>query len=193
MTLAWRAILCTRGNPLRAAFFAEYTETNREYIPLDAAQTLVDGGRPLVSANFVVPYPPGFPILVPRPDRLDRHPRLPATGRRQGNPRLPTRTGPVRVHRNRPRSPRAPPWKPGRHPRHRRRSGRPGAGARSTADTVTPAAGQISYTALRPTPGWKRSRGSASRAASSASCFAAVEEIGSGFSPDASRTRATPD
>jgi arginine decarboxylase len=65
VTLAWRAILCTRGNPLRAAFFAEYTETNREYIPLDAAQTLVDGGRPLVSANFVVPYPPGFPILVP--------------------------------------------------------------------------------------------------------------------------------
>ena len=55
---------CPDGD-MRAAFYAGYTETNREYIPLDAAQTLVDGGRPLVSANFVVPYPPGFPILVP--------------------------------------------------------------------------------------------------------------------------------
>jgi len=55
---------CPDGD-MRAAFYAGYTETNREYIPLDAAQTLVDAGRPLVSANFVVPYPPGFPILVP--------------------------------------------------------------------------------------------------------------------------------
>ena len=26
---------------------------------------LLKGGRALVSANFVIPYPPGFPVLVP--------------------------------------------------------------------------------------------------------------------------------
>ena len=121
---------CPDGD-MRAAFYAGYTETNREYIPLDAAQT-AGRRRPHPGLHQLRrPLSTRIPDPGTRPGRLDRHPRLPASGRRQGDPRLPTRTGPVRVHRNRPRSSRAPPWEPGRHPRHCRRSGRPGAGARS--------------------------------------------------------------
>ncbi len=31
----------------------------------DAARAVADGTRELVSAGFVTPYPPGFPVLVP--------------------------------------------------------------------------------------------------------------------------------
>ena len=52
---------------LRAAFFLAYDESNCEYLPLSAigAEELVERGREVVSSNFVIPYPPGFPILVP--------------------------------------------------------------------------------------------------------------------------------
>ena len=43
-----------------------YEESNCEYLmmegPLEAA---MEAGREVVSASFVTPYPPGFPILVP--------------------------------------------------------------------------------------------------------------------------------
>jgi arginine decarboxylase len=42
-----------------------YTEENREYIKLTDAVGMVKEGRELVSTNLVVPYPPGFPVLVP--------------------------------------------------------------------------------------------------------------------------------
>lgn len=54
------------GN-MRTAFFAAYNEEECEYLPL-ASRTLDDrlsNGPELVSANFVIPYPPGFPIMVP--------------------------------------------------------------------------------------------------------------------------------
>lgn len=54
------------GN-VRAAFFAAYNEDDCEYLPLASPildERLVDGPD-LVSANFVIPYPPGFPIMVP--------------------------------------------------------------------------------------------------------------------------------
>jgi arginine decarboxylase len=35
------------------------------YIKLEDCQKALDGGREIVSASFVIPYPPGFPILVP--------------------------------------------------------------------------------------------------------------------------------
>ena len=52
---------------LRSAFFLAYDEDMCQYLSLlrgeiDAA---LDAGRELVSTNFVIPYPPGFPILVP--------------------------------------------------------------------------------------------------------------------------------
>lgn len=54
------------GN-MRTAFFDAYKEEECEYLPL-ASPTLDDrlsNGPALVSANFVIPYPPGFPIMVP--------------------------------------------------------------------------------------------------------------------------------
>ncbi len=50
---------------MRGAYFMNYTEENREHIKLADAVKMVREGRELVSTNLVVPYPPGFPVLVP--------------------------------------------------------------------------------------------------------------------------------
>ena len=50
---------------LRAAFFLAFSDGAVDYVPLSAAADAARAGRPLVSTRFVVPYPPGFPILVP--------------------------------------------------------------------------------------------------------------------------------
>jgi arginine decarboxylase len=52
---------------LRSAFFLAYDESKCEYLPLDGEEldSEMDRGRELVSTAFVIPYPPGFPILVP--------------------------------------------------------------------------------------------------------------------------------
>jgi arginine decarboxylase len=51
---------------LRKAFFLAYDQTTCEYVRLDgAAAFATKEGRDLVSATFVTPYPPGFPVLVP--------------------------------------------------------------------------------------------------------------------------------
>ncbi|AKF85941.1 hypothetical protein MFUL124B02_19270 [Myxococcus fulvus 124B02] len=50
---------------LRGAFFLAYREENAEFVSLPEASQALDSGRRLVSTRFVVPYPPGFPILVP--------------------------------------------------------------------------------------------------------------------------------
>lgn len=52
---------------MRPAFFMAYQEDNCEYVKLrsdEVDQRLRDGPE-MVSANFVIPYPPGFPIMVP--------------------------------------------------------------------------------------------------------------------------------
>ena len=52
---------------MREAFFMAYEESNCEFIRLaspEIDQRLANGPE-LVSANFVIPYPPGFPIMVP--------------------------------------------------------------------------------------------------------------------------------
>jgi arginine decarboxylase len=52
---------------MRPAFFSAYDETNSEFIKL-ASKDIDDrlkNGPEMVSANFVIPYPPGFPIMVP--------------------------------------------------------------------------------------------------------------------------------
>ncbi|WMD22489.1 beta-eliminating lyase-related protein [Achromobacter seleniivolatilans] len=56
----------TEGN-MRTAFFAAYDEDECEYLPLmnPALDDRLKNGPELVSANFVIPYPPGFPIMVP--------------------------------------------------------------------------------------------------------------------------------
>jgi arginine decarboxylase len=55
----------TRDGQMRQAFFLSYDDANCEYIGMDEAAEAIAGGRDLVSALFVIPYPPGFPILVP--------------------------------------------------------------------------------------------------------------------------------
>ena len=52
---------------MRPAFFMAYDEANCEFLKL-AGKEIDDrlkNGPDLVSANFVIPYPPGFPIMVP--------------------------------------------------------------------------------------------------------------------------------
>ena len=57
----------TPEGDLRKAFFMAYDEKLCEYFPLHDASMdeAIDGGRELVSTSFIIPYPPGFPILVP--------------------------------------------------------------------------------------------------------------------------------
>src|SRR5260370_11996475 len=56
----------TSEGDMRSAFFAAYREKQCEHINLfspEVDKRLKDGPE-LVSANFVIPYPPGFPIMV---------------------------------------------------------------------------------------------------------------------------------
>lgn len=52
---------------IRDAFFLAYDESKCEYFPLEgrAMEAEIKKGRELVSTSFIIPYPPGFPILVP--------------------------------------------------------------------------------------------------------------------------------
>ena len=57
----------TSEGAMRTAFFCAYREEDCEHVRLASAEIdkrLKDGPQ-LVSANFVIPYPPGFPIMVP--------------------------------------------------------------------------------------------------------------------------------
>lgn len=57
--------MTTEGD-MRAAFFLAYDEDACDYLKMDGSiEAAMDGGREVVSASFVIPYPPGFPILVP--------------------------------------------------------------------------------------------------------------------------------
>jgi arginine decarboxylase len=62
---AFRASSAAGAGDLRAAFFLAFTGGAAEYLPLADAEAALEAGRALVSTRFVVPYPPGFPILVP--------------------------------------------------------------------------------------------------------------------------------
>jgi arginine decarboxylase len=56
------------GSPegdMRAAYFLAYDPANIDYVTLAEAIEQVEAGRRLVSTTLVVPYPPGFPVLVP--------------------------------------------------------------------------------------------------------------------------------
>ena len=57
----------TLEGDMRGAFFAAYDESGCEYIPLmdPKIDERLANGPEMVSANFVIPYPPGFPIMVP--------------------------------------------------------------------------------------------------------------------------------
>lgn len=50
---------------LRAAYFASYTDEACEYLGSAEIRRRIRDGVEVVSAGFVTPYPPGFPVLVP--------------------------------------------------------------------------------------------------------------------------------
>ncbi|MFT6894368.1 MAG: arginine decarboxylase [Algoriphagus sp.] len=53
------------GGNLRAAYFLAYEEDNCEYISIEDCQKAIEEGKELVASSFIIPYPPGFPVLVP--------------------------------------------------------------------------------------------------------------------------------
>ena len=55
----------TPEGDVRRAFFLSYDDTHCEYLLADDAAQRMEAGQPVVSATFVTPYPPGFPVLVP--------------------------------------------------------------------------------------------------------------------------------
>ncbi|MBR0841122.1 decarboxylase [Bradyrhizobium liaoningense] len=57
----------TNEGDIRSGFYAAYDVTGCEHIRLNDPEIdrRLKAGPELVSANFVIPYPPGFPIMVP--------------------------------------------------------------------------------------------------------------------------------
>jgi arginine decarboxylase len=57
----------TNEGDIRSGFYSAYDAEGCEYIRLADAEIdrRLQSGPELVSANFVIPYPPGFPIMVP--------------------------------------------------------------------------------------------------------------------------------
>ena len=60
------AVQDTGAGDLRTAFFLGRSDEACEFLDLEHdVRRLMASGRELVSAGFVTPYPPGFPVLVP--------------------------------------------------------------------------------------------------------------------------------
>ena len=57
----------TQEGDMRTAFFMAYNEALCEFVPLNGPEMdkRLANGPEMISANFVIPYPPGFPIMVP--------------------------------------------------------------------------------------------------------------------------------
>ncbi|TAF74456.1 MAG: aminotransferase class I/II-fold pyridoxal phosphate-dependent enzyme [Bacteroidetes bacterium] len=53
------------GGNIREAYFLAYNEDMCQYIPINECLEALQKNKNLVSTSFVIPYPPGFPILVP--------------------------------------------------------------------------------------------------------------------------------
>ncbi len=62
---SFQAVPGIPGGNLREAYFLTYNEDNYTYVPLKECLAFMDKGNDLVASSFVIPYPPGFPVLVP--------------------------------------------------------------------------------------------------------------------------------
>ena len=62
---SFRAVPSVPGGNLREAYFLTYNEDNYTYIHLKDCLAEMEAGKVLVASSFVIPYPPGFPVLVP--------------------------------------------------------------------------------------------------------------------------------
>ena len=87
----------TNEGDMRTPFFLAYDEEeNCTYVKLHGKEIddLVKSGQ-AVSAKFVIPYPPGFPIMVPGQVITQGHHRVHAQAGCERNPRLPGRLRPA--------------------------------------------------------------------------------------------------
>ena len=56
----------TPEGDIRTAYYLSYDDNNCDYLELDGSlKEAMESGQTVVSASFIIPYPPGFPILVP--------------------------------------------------------------------------------------------------------------------------------
>ncbi|MBS1303858.1 aminotransferase class I/II-fold pyridoxal phosphate-dependent enzyme [Loktanella sp. SALINAS62] len=63
---AFRTDLQSSEGDIRSAYYLAYDEQSCDYMDLDGTlYNALEEGREVVSASFIIPYPPGFPILVP--------------------------------------------------------------------------------------------------------------------------------
>jgi len=62
---SFQAVPGVPGGNIREAFFLAYNEENYEYMPLVECLPAMENDRILVASSFIIPYPPGFPVLVP--------------------------------------------------------------------------------------------------------------------------------
>jgi arginine decarboxylase len=63
---AFRSDPETPEGDIRSAFFLAYDENKCEYFDLAREiDAVIASSREVVSSSFIIPYPPGFPILVP--------------------------------------------------------------------------------------------------------------------------------
>jgi arginine decarboxylase len=63
---AFRPDNLTPEGDIRTAYYLSYDEKNCDYLELDGSlKDALEAGQEVVSASFIIPYPPGFPILVP--------------------------------------------------------------------------------------------------------------------------------
>jgi arginine decarboxylase len=57
--------LSTPEGDVRRAFYLAYDDSHCEYLMPDQVEQRVENGEQVVSATYVTPYPPGYPVLVP--------------------------------------------------------------------------------------------------------------------------------
>ena len=62
---AFRSNGNTPEGDMRRAYFMSYNDDQCRYVTLRELEKYIAAGQEPVSAMFVIPYPPGFPILVP--------------------------------------------------------------------------------------------------------------------------------
>ena len=63
---AFRPDDVTPEGDIRTAYYLSYDDRNCDYMELERTLTeMLAAGKEVVSASFIIPYPPGFPILVP--------------------------------------------------------------------------------------------------------------------------------
>ncbi|PKL80519.1 MAG: ornithine decarboxylase [Ignavibacteriae bacterium HGW-Ignavibacteriae-4] len=62
---SFQAVPGVPGGDIRTAYYLAYNEKNYEYILLEDCLEAMKAGRILVASTFLIPYPPGFPVLVP--------------------------------------------------------------------------------------------------------------------------------